>query len=137
MDVNCRSILKRSRRWILSIQTQRFFEENIECRAAPAKIDRSNNVAPFDLLGAGANGDIWKIDCRAHSRLRRFQLAAVTLNRSDARFKILWLNNNVLAAPKFAASQRTGHNCADPSQREGAIDKQSRLADVTLRLHAR
>src|SRR5205807_8986137 len=130
-------ILKRSRRWIHSIQTRRFFEKNIERRAGPARIDRSNNVAAFDLLGAGANGDIWKIDCSAHSRFRRLQLAAVTLNRSDARFKILWLNNNVLAAPKFAASQRAGYNRADPSQREGAIDKQSRFADVALRFHAR
>ncbi len=56
----------------------------------------------------------------------------MTLDRADARFKILRLNHDILAAPDLSASQCAGHDSADSMQGKSAIDKQSRFSEIAL-----
>jgi hypothetical protein len=56
----------------------------------------------------------------------------MTLDGADARFKILRLNHDILAAPELSASRCASRYRTDTAQRKSAIDKQSRFPEIAL-----
>ena len=77
--------------------------------------------------------DIRQIQRRSECPARSLDVAAVRLDPADACRFARRLNHQQLAAPQDAAEQRPGHHGAGARQREDAIDRQPRLADVAGR----
>ena len=80
MQIHRSPILERSTSRVFRAKPGGFFEKNDEAGARSPKIDNGNDIAAFDLSRGVADHDVWKVDCGAHSRVRRLQLEAVTLN---------------------------------------------------------
>src|SRR4029453_3911020 len=132
MNVNRASISKRASGRIFVVKAVRFFKASYEPGTCSVNVDSGNDVATFDLQRAVADGDIREIDRCAHPRLRALKFGTMTLDRANARFKILRLNYNVLAAPELSASQCASRYCTDTAQCKSAIDKQARFSEIAL-----
>ena len=84
-----------------------------------------------------AHGQVRHIDCSARAGLGKIDISSVALYRANSGGQIARLHDDRVPTTQRSAGQCAGHDRADPAQGEGAIDKQSRLADVALRLELR
>ena len=75
---------------------------------------------------------IRKIQSPARSRTDLFHISVVILQRTNPRRVASRMHCHGLAAPQLPTNQCARHHRTDATQRECAIDMQSRFVDVTL-----
>ena len=127
-DAHADAVLERPAR------PRRNLEQHVEDLARAAELRQRDDIA---AMHAFDRVDVGQVERGPRAGPARFDVAAVRLDPADARRLARRLDDDRLAAPQRAAEQRSGHHGADARQREHAIDRQPRLADVARRQASR
>src|SRR5215831_13633536 len=99
VNIYRRSVFQGVANGLVAVDARQLFHMNNQSRSWDALTRKRHHVAAVDLIDA----EIRYIDGRAHSRLRNFQFVAVALNRTNTRFEIGRVNNDLLAAAQRSA----------------------------------
>src|SRR6185436_14594133 len=122
MHAHANAVLQRPAR------SGRNLHHHIEAVTRAARLRRRDDIAPMD---AGHWTHIVEIQCGARARSAQLHIAAMRLDTTNARRLTARLDQHRLTAVKLSSDERARHDRSSAGQREHAIDRESRLTDVT------